>query len=268
MSQFEPTAVPLSLPSATLRSYPRTYPLDGSWASTITQNAADAASYPPCYTHDSGAQQPIQSAYSNTLQGTTTNTHWAQGHSPQLEYPLSVKHSCGEMAMQQSSPPVSGVSADPAIISTANDLPQRSWANGHTLVARRRSYPDSSQPALGYPYFNSHRRVGTLTDTPHMFAKHYSSQFLLQQGLSNVLVNDHSKTRHSIETPAPMHHAPSPSCIASHHDAPYIHPETEVITVPSQSSESTACGRLDGDRRSCRPTGAIRAVRSTKTSIL
>jgi hypothetical protein len=241
MSQIENTAFvhPLPVPTASLHagtSYPRMYPLGDVWAANIAQNAADAASYSPCYTHDSAAHQPIQSAsYSNTLQGTATDMHWAQGHSPQLEYSLPVKYSCSEMAMQQSSPPVSGVSADPALIS-ANDL-QRPWANGHTLVARRRSYPDSSQPALGYPYISGHRRLGTLTDTPYMLAKHYSPQFLLQQGLSNVQVNDplYSKAHHSVEASAPIHHAPSSSRIASHQDVPYTHPETEDITVPSQS---------------------------------
>ena len=239
MSQLDPTTVihPLPVPAASFHpsaSYPRMYPLDGSWASTISQNAADAASYLPCYTHDSTAQQPIQSVYSNTMQGTATDMHWAQGHSPHLECPLSVKHSCGEMAMQHSSPPVSGVPADAALIS-AYDPPQRSWANGHTLVARRRSYPDSSQTALSYSYISNHRRLGTLTDTPHVLAKHYSPQFLLQQG--NVLVNEplYPKTHHSVEAPAPIHHAPSSNCIAPYPDVPYSHPETEVITVPSQS---------------------------------
>lgn len=227
-----PLPTPSLHPSA---SYTRFYLPDGTWPSTIAQNAADAASYPPCYTHDSAVQQPIQSNYPNTLQGTATDMHWAQGHSPQLEYPIS-KHSCGEMAMQHSSPPVSGVSADPARIS-ANDFPQRSWANGHTLVARRRSYPDSSQSAVGYPYTNSHRRLGTLTDIPRVPSRHYSSQFLLQQGLSNGLVKDplYPKTQQPVETPAPIHHAPSSSSIAPHQDVPYSHPETEVITVPSQS---------------------------------
>jgi len=245
MSQFEHTAVmhPRPVPSVSLHaspSYPSIYQLDGTWVSNTTQNPSDTASYPPCYTHDSIAHHPIQSvSYSNTLQGTTNDTHWAQGHSPQLDYSLSVKHSCSEMAMQQSSPPVSGVSADLALIS-ASDLPQRPWANGHTLVARRRSYPDSSQPVLGhgYPSISSHRRLGTLADTPHVPAKHYSAQFLLQQGLSNVLVSDppYSKVHHSVEAPAPMHHAPSSSCIASHlEDVPYSHPETEDILVPSQS---------------------------------
>jgi hypothetical protein len=230
---------PLPVSTASLHasaSYPRMYTLDGFWASNTTQNAADTASYPPCYTHDSAVHQPIQSAsYSNTLQGTATDMHWAQGHSPQLEYSLPVEYSCSEMAMQQS-PPVSGVSADPALIS-ANDLPQRPWANGHTLVARRRSYPDSSQPALGYPYITGHRRLGTLTDTPHVLAKHCSPQFLLQQGQSNVPAHDSlfSKTHHSVEASAPIHHAPSSSRIASHQDVPYTHPETEDITVPSQS---------------------------------
>lgn len=239
MSQIEHTAVvhPLPVPTASLHagtSYPKMYPLGGVWASNITQNAEDIASYPPCYTHDSAAHQPIQSAsYSNTLQGTATDMHWAQGHSPQLGYSLPVKYSCSEMAMQQSSPPVSGVSADPALIS-ANDLPQRPWANGHTLVARRRSYPDSSQSALGYPYISSHRRLGTLTDT---LPVQYSSQFLLHQGLSNMQVDDslYPKVQHSVEASAPIHHAPSSSRIASHQDVPYTHPETEDITVPSQS---------------------------------
>lgn len=239
MSQIEHTAVvhPLPVPTASLHagtSYPNIYPLGGVWASNITQNAADIASYPPCYTHDSAAHQPIQSAsYSNTLQGTATDMHWAQGHSPQSEYSLPVKYSCSEMAMQQSSPPVSGVSADPALIS-ANDLPQRPWANGHTLVARRRSYPDSSQSALGYPYISSHRRPGTLKDTPPV---QYSSQFLLHQGLPNMQANDSlfPKAQHSVEASAPIHHAPSSSRIASHQDVPYTHPETEDITVPSQS---------------------------------
>lgn len=241
MSQLEHTAIihPLPVPAASLHtaaSYPRMYPLDGAWASNIAENAADTASYQPCYTHDSAAHQPIQSAsYSNTLHGTATDTHWAQGHSPQLEYSLLVKHSCGEMAMQQLSPPVSGVPEDPALIS-ASDPPQRPWANGHTLVARRRSYPDSSQLSSGYPCISSHRRPGTL-DAPHVFSKNYSPQFLLHQGLSNVLVNPslYPKAHHSIEAPAPIHHAPSPSRIASHQDVPYTHPETEDITVPSQS---------------------------------
>jgi len=242
MSQIEHTTImhPLPVPTASLHasvSYPRMYPLGSNWASNITQNAADAAPYPPCYTHDSAAHQPIQSAsYSNTLQGTATDMHWAQGHSPQLEYSLPVKYSCSEMAMRQSSPPVSGVSADPTLIS-ANDHPQRPWANGHTLVARRRSYPDSSQPALGYPCTSGHRRLGTLTDTPYVLAKHHSPQFLLQQRLSNVPVNDslYSKAHHSAEASAPIHHALSSSRIASHLDVPYTHPETLDITVPSQS---------------------------------
>ena len=242
MSQIEHTAIvhPLPIPTASLHagaSYPRVFPLASIWASNIAQNAADIASYPPCYTHDSGAHQPIQSSlYSNTLQGTATDLHWAQGHSPQSEYSLPVKYSCSETAMQQSSPPVSGVSEDPALIS-ANDLPQRLWANGHTLVARRRSYPDSSQSALVYPYISGHRRLGTLTDTPHVLAKHYSPQFLLQQGLSNVQVDDslYSKVHLSVEASAPIHHAPSSSRIAPHQDVPYTHPETEDIKVPSQS---------------------------------
>jgi hypothetical protein len=242
MSQLEHTAIihpPLPVLSTSFPaspSYRGMCPQGGFWASNITQNAADAALYSPCYTHDPVVQQPIQSAsYSNTLQGTAPDTHWAQGHSPQLEYPVSVKHSCGEMAMQQSSPPVSGVSADPALIS-ASDPPQRPWANGHTLVARRRSYPGSSQPALGNPCVSSHRRPGTLTDTPYVLAKHYSPRFLLRQGLSNALSNDslYSKAHHSVEALAPIHHAPSSSCIASHQDLPYTHPETQTITVPSQ----------------------------------
>jgi len=242
MSHIEHTAVmhSLPIPTASLHAgapYTRMYPQSGVWASNITQNAADIASYPPCYSHDSAAHQPIQSAsYSNTLQGTTTDMHWAQGHSPQLEYSLPVKYSCSEMAMQQSSPPVSGVSADPALTS-ANDFPQRPWANGHTLVARRRSYPDSSQSALSYPYINGHRRLGTLTDSPYGLAKQYSPRFLLQLGLSNVQVNDpqYPKTHHSVEASAPIHHAPSSSRLAPHQDVPYTHPETEEITLPSQS---------------------------------
>jgi hypothetical protein len=84
------------------------------------------------------------------------------------------------MAMQQSPPPVSGVSADPALIS-ANDL-QRPWANGHSLVAGRRSV------------------VATHTSSDHL--ERSRTRHTCLQSMNDPL---YSKARHSVEASAPIH---------------------------------------------------------------